>query len=88
MEVSCGGFGRGIPKIISQSLPVTAYTISHYKLSFWAAASALWALAAAMGPRPPAGRRGHPLFALRKPWLQNGISLPQWQNRMVRRVRR
>jgi hypothetical protein len=33
-----------------------AYTISHYKLSFWAAASALWALAAAVRARPPAGR--------------------------------
>jgi len=28
------------------------YTISHYKLSFWAAASALWALAAAVRARP------------------------------------
>jgi hypothetical protein len=27
-----------------------------YKLSFWAAASALWALAAAVRARPPAGR--------------------------------
>ena len=27
--------------------PPKANTISHYKLSFWAAASALWALAAA-----------------------------------------
>jgi hypothetical protein len=31
-------------------------TISHYKLSFWAAASAQRALAAAVRARPPAGR--------------------------------
>jgi hypothetical protein len=31
-------------------------TISYYKLSFWAAASALWALAAAVRARPPCGR--------------------------------
>jgi hypothetical protein len=32
------------------------YTVSHYKLSFWAAASAQRALAAAVRLRPPAGR--------------------------------
>jgi hypothetical protein len=32
----------------SHSETVWYYTISHYKLSFWAAASALWALAAAI----------------------------------------
>jgi hypothetical protein len=31
-------------------------TISHYKLSFWAAASAQRALAAAVRARPPTGR--------------------------------
>jgi hypothetical protein len=49
-----------------------AYTISHYKLSFWAAASALWALAAAVRARPPAGRaRPSPLHikkALASKW--------------------
>jgi hypothetical protein len=47
-------------------------TISHYKRSFWAAASALWALAAAVRPRPPAGRaRPSPLHikkALASKW--------------------
>ena len=29
-----------------------SYAISHHKLSFWAAASAIWALAAAVRARP------------------------------------
>jgi hypothetical protein len=40
-----------------------AYIISHYKLSFWAAASALWALAAAVGGAP-ARRAGAPIPSL------------------------
>jgi hypothetical protein len=43
------------------------YTISHYKLSFWAAASALWALARRCEGAPI------PSSALGKPWPQNGI---------------
>jgi len=48
------------------------YTISRYKLSFWAAASAQRALAAAVRARPPAGRaRPSPLHikkALASKW--------------------
>jgi glycosyltransferase involved in cell wall biosynthesis len=48
------------------------YTISHYKLSFWAAASAQRGLAAAVRARPPAGRaRPSPLHikkALASKW--------------------
>jgi hypothetical protein len=53
-------------------LMIWSYTISHYKLSFWAAASAQRALAAAVRPRPPAGRaRPSPLHikkALASKW--------------------
>jgi hypothetical protein len=49
-----------------------SYAISHYKLSFWAAASAQRALAAAVRARPPAGRaRPSPLHikkALASKW--------------------
>ena len=45
-----------------------SYTISHHKLSFWAAASALWALAAARGRARPQGGRAHPKKALASKW--------------------
>jgi hypothetical protein len=40
-------FSLYLPKTIHIASQKQTYTISHYKLSFWAAASALWALAAA-----------------------------------------
>jgi hypothetical protein len=42
------------------------YIISYYKLSFWAAASTLWVLAAAVRARPPAGRARPPPFHIKK----------------------
>ena len=64
--------GRGRSKCPS-------YTISHYKLSFWAAASALWALAAAVRARPPYGRaRPSPLHikkALASKWYYHSLVL-------------
>jgi hypothetical protein len=68
------GFGGGQPCGLAAA---PHNTISHYKLSFWAAASALWALAAAVRARPPCGRaRPSPLHikkALASKWY-NTIS--------------
>ena len=51
----CGGFAKSI-----------SYTISRYKRSFRAATSVLWTLAAAMRPRPPAGRARPPPLHIKK----------------------
>jgi hypothetical protein len=52
-----------------------SYAISHYKLSFWAAASAQRALAAAVRARPPVGRARPSLLPIKKAlaskWLLN-----------------
>jgi len=51
-----GGEGRGEGRMYTHGPCLFGALLVHYKLSFWAAASALWALAAAVRPRPPAGR--------------------------------
>jgi len=59
-------------KVVLDASDLSGYTISRYKLSFWAAASAQRALAAAVRARPPAGRaRPSPLHikkALTSKW--------------------
>jgi uncharacterized membrane protein len=65
--------GIGV-SLATYNLPLLNNTISHYRLSFWAAASAQRALAAAVRARPPAGRARPSPSSQRKPWPQNGIS--------------
>ena len=58
-----------------------SYAISHYKLSFWAAASAQRALAATVRARPPVGRARpsslHIKKALASKWYQARTTSPQ-----------
>jgi hypothetical protein len=60
-------------------------TISYYKLSFWAAASAPWALAATVRARPPAGRARPSTLHIKKALASKWYKPPSLPHAHIRR---